>query len=226
MTARDQVDRRTTRWDEHREQRRAGLIEAAVRTIDRLGPDASVAEMAREAQASKPVLYRYFADKNEVHAAVAAWGSAKVAERVLPALITRGPMRERIGAAVDGYLSVIEEHPSVFRLLIHHRADGDILAAEKSSIAAALAGLMAGQLRHLGLDTALAEPWSHAIVGLCLTTGEWWLDTRTMTRAEIGGHLSLLIWHALAGIVQEKGGDASLLDSGASPSPSSDAVKP
>ncbi|WP_169787674.1 TetR family transcriptional regulator [Luteipulveratus mongoliensis] len=212
MNSRVKSDRRTTRWDEHREQRRAELVEAAVRAIDRLGPDASVAEMAAEAKASKPVLYRYFADKNEIHAAVAAWSSARVAEQLLPALTAPGPIRDRIAAGVDGYLRVIEEHPQVFLLLVHHRGDGDLLAAEKGTIAAALAVMLGDSLRSLGVDAAGAEPWAHGLVGLGLSTGEWWLERRTMSRSAVGRYLTELIWHAFAGIADGYGVSLDDLD--------------
>ncbi|WP_197275028.1 TetR family transcriptional regulator [Luteipulveratus halotolerans] len=212
MSARVKSDRRTTRWDEHREQRRTELIEAAVRTIDRLGPDASIAEMAQEAKASKPVLYRYFADKNELHAAVASWASARVTDQMLPALTRPGAMRDRVADAVDAYLRVIEEHPQVFQLLIHHRGEGDILATEKDSIAAALAVLMGDTFRRLDLDAAGAEPWAHGLVGLGLSTGEWWLERRSMSRTAVGRYLSQLIWHAFAGIIEESGGSLADLD--------------
>ena len=175
--------------------------------------------MALEAKASKPVLYRYFADKNEVHAAVASWASARVTERMLPALVEPRPMRERITNAADAYLQVIEQHPQVFQLLVHHRGDGDILATEKDSIATALAALMTGAFERLGLDASGTETWAHGIVGLGLSTGEWWLDRRPMSRAAVGRYLAEMIWHAYSGIVVEYGGDLAALDALSAPTP-------
>lgn len=212
VSSRARSDRRTTRWDEHREQRREELVEAAVRAIDRLGPDASVAEMAAEASTSKPMMYRYFADKRDVHAAVAAWVSARVVERLIPALTAEGPIQERIVAGVDGYLQVIEEHPQVFQLLLHYRGEGDLLAVEKDSIATSLSVLLGSTLHALDIDTAGAEPWAHGLVGLGLSTGEWWLDRKTMSRAAVGEYLSQLVWHAFAGIVGAHGRSLSDLE--------------
>src|SRR3546814_16500714 len=65
-------DGRASRWDDHREQRRTQLVDAAIIAIDRLGHQAGIADIAAEAGVSKAVLYRYFADKSVLHAAVGA----------------------------------------------------------------------------------------------------------------------------------------------------------
>src|SRR5690349_4232387 len=63
-------DGRRSRWSAHREQRRAVLVEAAVQAVLRHGADADMARVAAVAGVSKPVLYRYFADKAELWLAV------------------------------------------------------------------------------------------------------------------------------------------------------------
>ena len=69
MASKVKGDGRTTRWDAHRDQRRAELVQAAVRAIDQHGPDVTIADIAAEAGVSKPVLYRYFTDKDQPRAA-------------------------------------------------------------------------------------------------------------------------------------------------------------
>jgi AcrR family transcriptional regulator len=199
-------DGRTTRWDVHREERRAEFVAAAVRAIDKHGPDASVADIATEAGVSKPVLYRYFSDKDQVHEAVGQWGAGLVLERMVPALARRGPARERVTEAIENYLTTIEEHPQVFLLLVRHRTgSGDLLADGKASIAASIARLVGDNLRRAGVDAAGAEPWAEGVVGLCLSVGEWWLTRQTMTRAAVARYLTEFVWHAYDGISQEYG---------------------
>ena len=200
-------DGRSSRWSEHRTSRRAELVEAAVAAIDAHGPQASLDDIAAVAGVSKPVLYRYFTDKAELHAAVGSWGAALVLERLLPALESTLPVEARVRAGVGAYLATIEEHPNVFLLLVRQRADGasDPLADGKAAIAAALARVMADALRELGLDAAGAEPWAHGLVGLGLSTGEWWLTRRTMSRSAVSDYLSAFIWHAFAGITDSYG---------------------
>lgn len=50
-----------------------------------------------------------------------------------------------------------------------------------------------------------AEPWSHGLVGLGLSTGEWWLRRKTMSRSAVSAYLSSFIWHAFEGIARENG---------------------
>jgi AcrR family transcriptional regulator len=199
-------DGRTTRWDAHRDQRRIELVEAAVRAIDQHGPDASVADIAAEAGISKPVIYRYFADKAELHSAVGQWGADLVLEKLLPVIMTPGPVRDRVASACDAYLQVLEEHPQVFLLLVRHRTGGsDPLADGKVAIAAMLARTIGDSLRAQDLDAAGAEPWAHGLVGLGLSTGEWWLTRQTMSREAVSRYLTEFVWHAFAGVSREYG---------------------
>lgn len=199
------ADGRAARWEDHRETRRATLVEAAVAAIDELGPAASVADIARSAGVSKPVLYRYFADKSDLHGAVGLWGAGQVVDRLLPVLLADLPMREKVYRGCDEYLALIAEHPHVFLLLVEHRAVGDPLADGKQQVAAAFARLLGDTLRSLGIDAAGAEPWSQGLVGLGLATGEWWLRRNTMSRAAVADHLGSFVWHALEGIATEHG---------------------
>lgn len=206
-------DGRASRWEEHRDQRRTALVEAAVAAIDTHGPDASIAQIAAVAGVSKPVLYRYFADKDELHAEVGSWGAQQVLDHVVPPLLTDLPTRERTARAVDGYLEVIANHPQVFHLLVrHHRSSGDPLSSGKQSIASTFARVIGDGLRHLGVDAAGAEPWAHGLVGLGLSTGEWWLTRQTMSREAVGRYLTDFVWHAFEGIAEEYGVPLSTLD--------------
>lgn len=199
-------DGRSARWNTHRADRRAELVEAAVAAIDDLGPDVSVAEIARTAGVSKPVLYRYFADKSELHAAVAHWAADQVLAGIRPAMLGSGPIRGRLAAAVESYLTLISQHPQVFRLLIQYRSGSDSpLAAGTAAISAGFSRLIGDTMRSLGIDAGGAEPWGAGLVGLGIYAGEWWLDRDTMSRSALSGYLTDFIWHAFAGMAAERG---------------------
>jgi AcrR family transcriptional regulator len=198
-------DGRSTRWDDHRDQRRAELVLAAVAAIDEHGPGAGVAQMAAAAGVSKPVLYRYFSDKDDLYRAVGVWGATEVLRALRPALGGDAPLRDVVDRAVRDYLGLIAEHPHVFLLLVEHRTADDPLADGKELITAAFARDMGDALRGLGADAAAAEPWAHAVVGLGLAVGEWWLRRRTMSQDAVATYLGSFIWHSFSGMAAEHG---------------------
>jgi AcrR family transcriptional regulator len=200
-------DGRSTRWDEHREARRSELVTAAINAIDVYGPGASIAEIAESAGVSKPVLYRYFADKDDLYRAVGQWGAEQVIELLVPVLLGDGSLtlRERVYAGCDAYLGFLDEHPQVFLLLVEHRNSDDPLADGKERIASTIAKLMGDTLRRLGIDAAGAEPWAHGLIGMGLSVGEWWLRRDIMSREATSSYLASFIWHAFSGFAADNG---------------------
>jgi AcrR family transcriptional regulator len=164
--------------------------------------------VAAEAGVSKPVLYRYFSDKAALVAALAERGSEILLARLLPAINSPGPVLDRISGAVGGYFAVIDEHPNLYWLIARRgRAEpGQGQAAvhpDKESIANALTAVFGDYLRLFGLDSGGAEPWAHGITGLVQSTGEWWLQRRSMSRIHVVGYVTQLIWAAVTGILHE-----------------------
>lgn len=198
-------DGRSRRWDDHRETRRAELVEAAVAAIDLHGPSASIAQVAESAGVSKPVLYRYFSDKDDLYRAVGLWGANQVVDAVVPTLLGDRPLRQRVERACTLYLSLISRHPNVFFLLVEHPTNQDPFADGKEMVATAFARTLHDGLTALGVDASGAEPWAYGVVGLGLSTGEWWLRRRTMSRAAVSRHLSSFIWSAFEGMAREHG---------------------
>jgi len=198
-------DGRSTRWDDHREARRAELVAAAVAAIDLHGSGASIAEIAASAGVSKPVLYRYFSDKDDLYRAVGQWGAEQVIERLVPALVGTGSMRDRVYAGCDAYLEFLDEHPQAFLLLVEHRSADDPLADGKEQIAATMSKLMGDTLRRIGVDAGGAEPWAHGLIGMGLSVGEWYLRRDIMSREATSQYLATFIWHAFSGFAADNG---------------------
>lgn len=195
-------DGRSRRWEAHRDARRTGLIEAAAAAIEERGPQAHLDDIAAAAGVSKPVLYRYFKDKDDLLAATARWAADDLVSSITAALAGDLPPREAIAAGVGAYLEQVERHRNLFLLVIHHRArevDGSV-AEGKSAAAAVLARALANGLRLSGVDPGGTEAWAHALVGLGVSTAEWWLETGTLSRAEVAAYLTDFVWHAFDGI--------------------------
>ncbi|WP_310964309.1 TetR/AcrR family transcriptional regulator [Nocardioides terrisoli] len=201
----DRSDGRSTRWDDHRDHRREQLVMAAISAIDEHGPATSVADIAAAAGVSKPVLYRYFTDKDDLYRSVGRWGAAEVLRALRPTLASDRSIREKVEQGAEDYLALIAEHPQVFLLLVEHRTADDPLVDGKEMLTAAFARSMGNALRALGADTGAAEPWAHGVVGQGLAIGEWWLRRRTMSQSVVASHLASFIWHSFSGMATDYG---------------------
>jgi AcrR family transcriptional regulator len=197
-------DGRATRWDSHRESRRGELVAAAVRAIDRDGPDVSMAAIAVEAGVSKPVLYRYFADKSELWLAVGQEAAGMVLDAIVPAVANVREERAVIAAAIDAYLAHIEADTNLYRFVVHqpdvtrHR---DVVADVVDTVASGLARILGDRLRARGLDSGAATPWAYGVVGYVQSVGDWWLRRQQpISREALGEYLTTFLWGGVAGI--------------------------
>ncbi len=204
-------DARRDRWSAHRAQRREEFVAAALRVLAAQGPELPMDAVASEAGVTKPVLYRYFADKAALVEALGEYSSALLQDRLLPAIgMDDAPALDRIRDGVAAYFSVIDEHPNLYWLLARQAAsgwgpEGDPVHRNREFIAASLSAVFGAYLRAYGLDSGAAEPWGYGLTGLVQSTGEWWMSRRSMSRADVVEYLTQLIWAAVAGILGQAG---------------------
>jgi AcrR family transcriptional regulator len=164
--------------------------------------------VAAEAGVTKPVLYRYFADKAALVDAVGEAGSELLLDRLVPAMRSPSPPLHRIRDVVGAYFAVIDEYPNVYWLLARRpgtEGTSDPVQEDKEYIATSLTAILGDYLRVFGLDSGAAEPWAYGITGLVQSTGEWWLLRRSMSRVHVVEYVTKLIWAALSGIMREAG---------------------
>ncbi|MBE1498542.1 AcrR family transcriptional regulator [Amycolatopsis lexingtonensis] len=202
-------DARRDRWRKHRIARRKEFVEAALRALDKHGPDLGMEDVAAEAGVTKPVLYRHFDDKADLYVALGQRGTEILFERLIPAINAELAPVPRIRMALDAFFTVIEEHPNLYRLLAHGRPEkpvsSDVVAEDKELIASALTALLGDYMRMFNMDSGAAEPWAHGIVGMVQNTGEWWLDRRSMGRDSVVEYLTQIIWAAIDGLTRQNG---------------------
>jgi AcrR family transcriptional regulator len=203
-------DARRDRWTTHRAERRRQFVDAALRVLQRHGPELLMDAVAAEAGVTKPVLYRYFSDKAELIEALAERGSEILTERLLPAINAGTPALASVRDGVGAYFAVIDEYPNLYWLLARHvtiedgRLSGPV-QRNKESIASALTAVLSDYAWALGLDYGGAEPWAYGITGLVQSVGEWWLQRRSMSRAHVVDIVTELIWTAMAGMLRNAG---------------------
>jgi AcrR family transcriptional regulator len=203
-------DARRDRWSDHRARRRREFVDAALRVLEAQGPDLPMDAVAAEAGVTKPVLYRYFQDKSALVDALAGRGSQILLDRLLPAIRAGCPALSRVRDAVGAYFAVIDEHPNLYWLLAREaKAESGggpgSIQQNKEFIATALTAVLGDYLRAYGLDSGGAEPWAYGMTGLVQSTGEWWLQRRSMSRATVVEYVTQIIWAAIAGTLREAG---------------------
>ncbi|MEV4656962.1 TetR/AcrR family transcriptional regulator [Micromonospora sp. NPDC049301] len=195
---------RRDRWADHREQRRRDLVGAAVQALLRYGPDVDMDQVAATAGVSKPVLYRYFADKSQLWVAVSEVVAARIIDTVAPAVEQVREERGLVQATIDAYLGVIEAQPTLYRFLMHqsgHPGIHQVVAGTSQQVAAGLARVIGDRLRALGLDAGPAEPWAYGLVGFVQAVGDWWTTHgQPITRAALTDYLTALLWSGIEGV--------------------------
>ena len=201
-------DGRSARWDAHRAARRRALVDAALAAIGRHGPTAAMDDIAAEAATSKTVLYRYFADREQLHVAV----SARVAERLLAQLeaaisgLTRP--RDVVAAAIGAYLEFIERDPAVYRFVVHQPFaatvdDPDPVAGLSRVIGEHATALVEARLEAAGRDTTPAAIWAHGFVGMVREAADHWLaQPERVPRAVLADQLTTFVWHGAEALLR------------------------
>jgi len=149
----------------HHGNLRAALVAAALKEIAKTGPEAfSLRNVARRAGVSAPAVYRHFADKDALLAAVAeeCWDQIGAAIQAALAAAPDDPL-ERFRATGIAYVTFAVEHPEHFRAmsvpgLIERMSPDRVESANAWAIEerAALARAQeAGQIAALPLDDVM-----------------------------------------------------------------------
>jgi AcrR family transcriptional regulator len=162
-------------------RRREELLDAADRVVRRDGVKTSVALIAKEAGVTKPIIYRYFADLDELHQALAARYKAKLNRWMVQAREIHADLdrRGRYSAVIDAYFEAVERQPNLFRFLL--RAGGN--AGDQSSGLSWFTQYWARDLaRYYVLesgapqDAARTTAMSFGMVGALEAGAGWWLE--------------------------------------------------
>ncbi|HEY1367192.1 MAG TPA: TetR/AcrR family transcriptional regulator [Gaiellaceae bacterium] len=180
-----------------RTDRREELLEAADRVIRRLGPSATMDELATEAGITKPILYRHFGSKDGLYAALAERYMRVIFAEPEERLAETHPAK-RIEGAVDALLASVEREPEIFRFLHHvtseRRYAADAAGAVVRAHAARIAQVTRTDLERAGVDGDYADPLAYGIVAMMQAIAAWWLETRTIPRERLVALITSLLW--------------------------------
>lgn len=183
-------DGRSSRWKEHRAERRGQLIKAARRAVSSLGPKASMEDIAAAADTSKSVYYRYFGDKTGLQRAMAEVVIGQMQQKVIDAAKAAATPRDGLHSMVLAYLQMAQTSPNVYAFVTRvgiaetsAAEDGDqdtlahFLAAITEMISRPMRAYLLSPDRPAGPDDAAPEYWPAAAIGMVRAAGEQWLAT-------------------------------------------------
>jgi AcrR family transcriptional regulator len=190
------------RASRRRPGRREELSAAALEVIRSVGPGASMEEMAAKAGITKPVLYRYFGDRDGLIASVAEQFSEVLIVRLEQALAGAPTQSAEtlIRSAVECYIAFIEEDPALYGFLTHQAPLGSpAMVAVIDRIAAALEQVIRVTLESHALDTRPARTWAHGVVGMVHLAGARWVRQPDGPREQFVADLVALIAHGMSG---------------------------
>lgn len=187
-----------------RAERRTGLLDAAVEAIRTIGAGASMEQLAKQGGVTKPILYRHFGDRNGLVDAIGERYASHLVARLASSLESDEPI-EILRQTINTYLAFLEDDPELYHFLIHQapRTIGDgerPISSLIDVIGRQVAIVIGDQLRANDLDAGGAEPIAFGIVGMVHHAGDWWIQTRTMSRSALTDYLTTILWNGFSGL--------------------------
>lgn len=196
------ADGRSTRWDGHKAQRRADMLDTALAVIEENGTEISVQQIADRLQVPRPVVYRHFDGRADLDDAIRRHILESLTAEVLPRLHSDGTVRDLVRGAVGTYVGWVERHPNLHRFLAAadpHSAAGTALAGARDRIGGQLADLFADALERFGIDRNRARPMAFGIVGFVDGVVNSWRAAPTLSSEHVEGILTESVLALLEG---------------------------
>ena len=202
-------DGRSTRWDQHRSERRAAIIAAAIAAIEEHGPDALTGQIADKAGVPRTHVYRHFDGKQALDLAVSRHVANQIGTSIRAGLATPGSARDVIRAAISQHLGWIEAHPNLYRFIAAHAytvgTTGSPADDAKAAFAAELTALLERYMRAFAVDPTPAARVIVGVVGMVDATAAWWLEHRDVPREQLTATLAEQVWLVIDHMARESG---------------------
>lgn len=185
-------------------QRREQLIDVGRKLFaDKGFEGTTVEEIAAKANVSKPVVYEHFGGKEGLYAVVVDREIAALLSLVTGALTADLNSRQTLERAAMALLDYIESSTDGFRILVRDSPPGQStgsFASLMSDVASQVEHILAAEFKRRKIDPKTAPLYAQMLVGMVALTGQWWLDSRKMKKADVAAHLVNLAWNGLANL--------------------------
>ncbi len=209
--ATDVRDGRSSRWDDHRAQRRVELVDATIKAIRRHGWGVGMDEIAAAAGTSKTVVYRHFTDRAGLYSAIAERVEGQILHELnAPAApgdqapTTDG--KALLRSLVEPYLRLVERDPELYRFIVAPPpGSGDDATSEISSrVTREVRDRLVELLVVTGRTDLDAGVWATALVGSVRAVADEWVGHTgpfaELSLEELTAQLTDLLWTGLAAI--------------------------
>jgi AcrR family transcriptional regulator len=184
LDAQTSADGRDRRWDDHRQERRARLLSAAITLIDRDGSDVGVAAIAAEAGIPRSVVYKLFRDREDLDEQIRGQIIDEMTAALTPLLVPRATLREMIRVAVTTYVDWVTAHANLHRFIgsgstTRPTPGSPAITGGKTAFAQSVTGLVAALLPQMAqgakLPRGAAENLAFALTGITDSVVNRWL---------------------------------------------------
>jgi AcrR family transcriptional regulator len=184
LDAQTSPDGRDRRWDDHRQERRARLLDAAITLIDRDGSDVGVAAIAAEAGIPRSVVYKLFRDREDLDEQIRGQIIDEMTAALTPLLVPRATLREMVRVAATTYVDWVTAHAHLHRFVgagstTRPTPGSPAITGGKTAFAQSLTGLIAALLPQMAqgarLPRGAAENLAFALTGITDSVVNRWL---------------------------------------------------
>jgi AcrR family transcriptional regulator len=173
---------RTNRRVSERRRRHELLVDAAERVFAAKGiGNATVDDVAAEAEYSKGLLYKHFRSKEEIYQAICLRGFQLMLRRFETAVKDNGTGKEQLVAIGESYIAIARRHPLYFEAHVFHASQAP--DPDSTSIA------------------AQAEKVGDQILRLVMTTIETGMEDGSIKRSVDPRQTAFILWSTMLGMV-------------------------
>nr|WP_276610890.1 TetR/AcrR family transcriptional regulator [Kineococcus siccus] len=182
------------------------MVSAALRAITRHGAGVGMDELAATAGTSKTVLYRHFADKEDLYLAVAERVNRLIVRELNAAAARAGSPREAITGIISTYLHLVEKDPEIYRFVVSHplveRVERDPVQRISGVIADETARTITAQLRVAGATSGATDALAHGLIAMIRTAADRWISSPAPQSADdMARDLTALAWGGLSAVL-------------------------
>lgn len=210
-------DGRQVRWQEHNQQRRQLIVDAAIAVLERQAPgdEVQVQAVADQAGLSRTVIYRHFEDRADLDRAVQRTICDRIGLVLLTGLaVVEAKPDEIVANVITGFVHWTVEHPTLFWFADRDLADWGTspIAEAMEQIATGIEEIISVVVSALGVrlsqnDIEGLEPWVFAMIGGVFAGVRRWLG-RPERVPDVDAFIAMMaevVWIQINGMALSRG---------------------